>query len=965
MAVAALAMGALPAYAQGQSKNDVYGTDGQVKQVRRAPGIEDIEGGLIVTPRSNDAAVVRVEVVAKGIVRVSADPEGQFVRDESLIVTDFPARPEYNVRKGRNVASLSTEGLRVEISRADGKVRFLDGDGNELLAEDRRVMTPKMVQGEQFYSVQQAWQPVGEPGFYGLGQHQNGQMNMAGETVELAQHNISIAMPFVASTGDYGILWDNASITRFGDPRPFQPLDETLIVRGEDGSEGGLTGRYYDENGKVQAETRERDPDYQFLPPDQYASGEAVRDVFPEPFGTESPEKVVWTGGLEAKTTGTHKFRAYGSSYLTIKVDGETVVDRWRQNWNPYYFTFDVDMVAGESKDIEIEWIANDGYFRLEHLDPLPAEQQDDLSFASDVAQVIDYYFVAADGDKIDDVIAGYRTLTGESVMLPKWAYGFWQSRQRYTTQDELLDALKGYRDRKIPIDNIVLDWFYWPEKEWGSHKFDLERFPDAAAMVDAVHEMNARIMISVWPKFYPTTANAKALEEIGAIYQRQLMMDTRDWVGQGYRNSFYDPYSAEARELFWSQMKEALDSKGFDAWWMDAVEPDLHSNLSHRERALRIGPTAMGPGAQYFNSFALVNAQAVYEGEREGSDPNERVFILTRSAFPGIQRYGVSAWSGDVVARWEDLKEQVAAGVNFSMSGVPNWTFDIGGFAVEQRYTDEDPAHIEEWRELNTRWFQLGAFTPLFRSHGEFPFREIYNLAPEGSDPYESMVYYDKLRYRLMPFIYTLAADTTLKDGSMMRGLVMDFEDDKKVWDINDQYLFGSSFLVAPVYEFKARERDVYLPAGSGWYDFESGEHFDGGQTVTADAPLARMPLYVREGSIVPMGPDIQSTADDTNGELTIYVYTGADASFSLYEDDGLTYDYEDEAYVRIPMTWSEETGTLTIGAVEGELQSMPEERVIHVRFVSPDGDDGFAMDAEPDSTITYTGAAVDVSME
>ncbi|MEM6795620.1 MAG: TIM-barrel domain-containing protein, partial [Acidobacteriota bacterium] len=482
------------------------------------------------------------------------------------------------------------------------------------------------------------------------------------------------------------------------------------------------------------------------------------------------------------------------------------------------------------------------------------------------------------------------------------------------------------------------LDWNYWPSDSWGSHDFDKERFPDPKGMVEAVHDLNAQIMVSVWPKFYPTTENYQELEEAGFIYRRNIDLGTRDWIGPGYPSSFYDPYTREAREIFWRQMEEKLDVLGFDAWWMDATEPDVHSNLSYEERKLRAGPTALGSGSRYFNSYALANAQSVYEGERAGKDPNKRVFILTRSGFPGIQRYSATVWSGDIVSRWDDLKAQISAGTNISLAGMPNWTFDIGGFSVEDRYVSRDPDHVEEWRELNARWFQFGAFAPIFRSHGQDPPREIFNISEPGSEVYKSMVKYTKLRYRLLPYIYSVASEMQTDFGALMRGLPMDFPSDPEARTVGEQYMFGPYILVSPIYEFKARTRDLYLPEGHRWYDFHSGKSYEGGQWIQADAPLSEIPLFIRAGAVLPLGPDVQYHDEDPAGEVTVVVYPGEDGSFSLYEDDGETYDYTQGAWSRIALTWDETLQTLTIGTIEGSYR-VAETRSFLVKWADTPG--------------------------
>jgi alpha-D-xyloside xylohydrolase len=434
------------------------------------------------------------------------------------------------------------------------------------------------------------------------------------------------------------------------------------------------------------------------------------------------------------------------------------------------------------------------------------------------------------------------------------------------------------------------------------------------------------------------------------------LEQGARDWVGPGYLSSFYDPYAKEAQDIFWRQLEEHLNVLGFDAWWLDATEPDIHSNLDIAERKLRMGPTARGTGAEYFNSYALPQAEGVYRNERQ-TDPDKRSFILTRSGFAGIQRTGAAIWSGDVVARWSNLEEQIYAAVNVGLSGVPNWTFDIGGFSVESRYENEDPAHLDEWRELNLRWFQLGAFMPLFRSHGEYPFREIFNIAPEESDVYKSMVRYTRLRYRLMPYIYSQAGDMYHKDGTLVRALVMDFADDKTVRDIGDQFMFGPALLAAPVYEYKARERELYLPAGTHWYDFYSGRRYEGGRWIRGEAPLERMPLFARAGAIIPTGPAIDYADQALNAPLTLLVYTGADGAFELYEDDGRTYAYENGQWSRIPIRYDDSAGTLTLGERIGGFDGMQSTRTVSVRWIDGAGERAADFSAEPDRTVEYSG--------
>lgn len=918
-----------------------------------AQTVERLADGVVVRPADADAAAVRLQLVTDRIVRVSVDGDGDFQRSPSLMRVPLAGTPEFRVEQDADTVRLTATGIAAEVALADGRVGFFDGAGKPLLQEvaGGRSFVPFEAEGRKLESVRQRFVSPDDESFYGTGLHQQGWMDLKGRDVEMLQHNIDNAIPFVQSTRGYGILWDNNSITRFGDPRGLRPLGESLVLRDAGGRPGALTARY-SFGGEEKAVRREAELNYQH-----------IKDLanLPEAGWNTAPggrTQVVWEGTIEAKTGGRHTFSLYNSEYARVFIDGEPVVERWRQNWNPWHHEFALEMAPGARRAIRVEWDAIDpAYIALLHRDPLPADEAGDLSIWSEAAQMIDYYVVA--GAKGDDLIAGYRQLTGKAVILPKWSYGFWQSRERYKTQDELTGALDEYRRRGLPIDAIVLDWSYWPEDAWGSHDFDPRNFPDPGGMVKHVHDQHAQVMISVWPKFYPTTANYKELDAAGHMYRRNVEVGERDWIGAGYLSSFYDPYSKQAQDIFWRQVREKLDSKGFDAWWLDASEPDLHSNIDLDERKARTTPTAFGPSVEYFNSYPLVHAEGVFRGSRE-AHPDKRVFILSRAFFAGQQRTASAFWSGDIVPRWDDMREQIPGLVNASMAGAPNVSFDIGGFAPEQRYIGKDPAHLAEWRELNLRWFQYGAFVPIFRLHGQFPYREIWEIAPEGTPHYDSFVHYLKLRYTLLPYVYTLAADTWHRDGTLLRTLSMDFPDDLHARGIADQYLFGPAFLVAPVVRFGATSRPVYLPAGSSWIDFETGQRHEGGQTIEAAAPLQRMPLFVRAGSIVPRTVVQQYVDERPDAPLTLEVYTGADGSFSLYEDDGRDYGYERGEFSRISLAWNEAAGELSIGARQGAYPGMRGEREIRVRWIDGRRGDAGALEPAADRTLRYTGKAL-----
>ncbi|MCJ2187214.1 TIM-barrel domain-containing protein [Novosphingobium beihaiensis] len=931
--------------------------------------VEKVPGGVVVTPEGGPADRVEVTLHGDGIFHVTAHPRGLEVPapNASLMAPNPPAAGAYTVSERGGHVTVKAAKATADIDLASGKVRFLDPRGKELLAESApTVFTQTQADGKPYVTVSQQFNRGTGEGLYGLGQHQNAQMDYNGEDVQLAQHNMDIGLPFVVSTKGYGLLWDNESITRFGNPKPYALVGAEGGMKVTSDGKPGFKAEYF-LDGKLAVARQEASVDYQYIadqakwPEAAKAKTVAASEGQNTAGNAVQTQTVVWNGDVHPDKTGVHKFELYGSSYYKVYADGKLVLDRWRQNWNPWYANFELPMTAGKPVHIRIEWEPNAGYIALLHNDPLPKADRHSVWFSSDVARDKDYWFVP--GKDMDGVIAGYRKLTGKAEMMPKWVYGFWQSRQRYDTSKELLDVLSEYRKLQYPIDNIVLDWRYWTDDSWGSHKFDASRFPDPKAMVDKVHEDHAEIMISVWPKFYPTTDNYKELDAAGAVYHGNLEQGNKDWVGPGYLNTFYDPYSAKGRKIFWRQIQDRLGVLGFDAWWADASEPDMHSNLSIAKRIDTMGPTAIGPAAEFFNSYPLMNARSFYDGWR-AFKPDVRPFLLTRSGFGGLQRYSAAVWSGDVATRWYDLRAQISAGVNTAMSGLPNWTHDIGGFSVEPRYTADhpEPQDLAEWRELNLRWFQFGAFSPIFRSHGEKPWREIYEISPEGSPMRASMVWYDKLRYRLMPYIYTLGADTYMKDGSIMRGLVMDFPEDAKARTINDEYLFGKAFLVAPVTAWKAREREVYFPGKDvTWYDFESGKTYKGGASATVPAPAERMPLFVRAGSIVPMGPVMQYTDEKPDAPVTLVIYTGADGAFSLYNDDGRSERYKTGAWSRMPVRYDDATGTVTLGAREGKgYAGMPKSRSVRIKWIA--AGESVAEHTTADAEVVWNGKALRV---
>ena len=585
----------------------------------------------------------------------------------------------------------------------------------------------------------------------------------------------------------------------------------------------------------------------------------------------------------------------------------------------------------------------------------------------------MDYYFIA--GQNLDEVISGYRTLTGKASLYPKWTLGFWQSRERYQSSKDIEDNMKKFRDLHIPVDNIVQDWNYWKLDSWGSHEFEAARYPNPQAMLDSVHAMNGRFMISVWPKFYDTVKNYKELDSKGWMYHQAIKDDIHDWLG--FRGSFYDAYSDGARKMFWRQMDENLYTKykfGIDAWWMDASEPNVRDCTPMWYRKALSGPTALGTSTEYFNAYSIVNADAIYNGQRS-VNPNQRVFLLTRSGFAGEQRYSTATWSGDIATRWEDMRAQMTAGLNYSMAGLPFWGMDQGGFCVENRYvaaqqefdkTGKENADLKEWRELQARWNQFGCFVPLYRTHGQWPTREVWNIAPADHPAYKTIVAYDKLRYRLMPYLYSMAGMVHFKDYTMMRGLVMDFNGDDNVYDIKDQWMFGPALMACPVGEYQKYSRNVYLPKQKGWYDFYTGKHYAGGQTIVADAPFDKIPVFVPEGSILPVGPEMEWSNQKKAELIDLYVYAGKDGSYTLYEDEGTNYNYEKGKYAMIDFKYNDAQKTVTIAARKGAFDGMLQKRRFNIVLVSDNNQQGISLAKAPKGKmVKYAGKAVTVKLK
>jgi alpha-D-xyloside xylohydrolase len=896
--------------------------------------VEKVADGIIVPIGGN---VLKLEVWSDSLIRVVSGKDRSYFRHlTSATMVRHQKTDPWQVTTTNNIATLTTARLQVRLDLTTGAVSFFDVAGHPILAETPggRAITPATVQNESTFHVAQQWEPNADESLYGLGQLQFGITDIKGYDLDLWQHNTCVYIPLLVSSRGYGIFWDNLSFTRFGDRRDWAPVPADCLYDAT-GRPGGLT------TGTFTAAS-----------PDTLDNARVTADIA----ATRAPRggRTRWEGEIVPATSGVYQFRTYSNGGIKIWFAGKLVVDRWRQNWLTENDQVKVTLEAGHHYPIKIEFGGDQATtLQLTWKTPPP---DDRTTLWSEVGDGVDYYFIY--GPAIDQVIAGYRQISGSGSMLPAWSFGLWQSRQRYETSQQSLDVVNEYRHRAIPFDTIVQDWQYWRPDAWGSHQFDPQRFPDPVGWIKAIHAQHAHLMISVWGKFYPGTANFDAMNQAGFLYQPDLLEGAKDWIGYPY--TFYDAFNPAARKLYWQQINTNLFSKGVDAWWEDATEPDVTSSPPTLERSrAHILTTAMGTASRVINGYALMNSLGMYKGQR-GTAPNQRVFVLTRSGFAGIQHYGTATWSGDTTSTWGALAKQIAAGLGYSISGTPYWTMDIGGYTMENRFAakNQTSAAAAEWQELNARWFEFGAFCPFTRLHGELQPREPWAFGGDQSAAYQAIVKFDHLRYHLQPYIYSLAGAAAHQSGTIMRPLVMDFPQDTTGREIADEYLFGPAFLVAPVTTYQARDRQVWLPATTGdWYDFWTGTATAGGQSVDAPAPFDALPLFIRAGSIIPFGPDIQYVGEKPADPITLYVYAGANGTFSLYEDDGLTYDCEHGEFTLIPFQWDNTALTLTLGPRAGKFPGMLTRRTFNLVLVTKDQPIGYSSAPVPTKSVTYTG--------
>jgi len=649
-----------------------------------------------------------------------------------------------------------------------------------------------------------------------------------------------------------------------------------------------------------------------------------------------------------------------------------------------------LNMVQGNTDDYVPFLVSTKGYGLFwDNYSPTVFEDKPEYtSFKSDVGDCIDYYFMF--GGNIDGSIAGMRDLTGQAPMFPIWTFGYWQSKERYKSQNELVGVVNKYREIGVPLDGIIQDWQYWGNNYlWNAMEFLNSEFSNPKKMVEDIHNMNAHLIISIWSSFGPQTKQYREMEPKG------MLMNFGTWPQSGldswppnreYPSGVepYDPYNPEARDIYWKYLNKGLFSLGIDGWWMDSSEPD-HLDFKPSDFDLK---TYLGSFRKVRNAFPLMTVGGVAEHQR-GTSSDKRVFILTRSAFAGQQRYGANTWSGDVNSSWQSLRNQIPAGLNFSMSAIPYWNTDIGGFfASAYNRGWSEGVKNPSFQELYVRWLQFGAFTPMMRSHGTDIPREIYNFGKKGETIYDAIAKTINLRYSLLPYIYTTAWRVTNNQSTIMRALVMDFKD-KKVVDMNNEYMFGKSILVAPIVNAQytpetivksneqtgwdkkdvsndtksqpvtfteAKSTKVYLPEGTAWYDFWTNKKIDGGQEIVKTTTIDEIPLYLKAGSIIPFGPQVQYATEKKWDNLEIRVYPGSNGEFTLYEDENDNYNYEKGAYSTITFTWNDAKRALTINDRKGSFSGMLTTRNFNIVVV--------AAGKKYEKALTYSGKKVVVRL-
>lgn len=831
------------------------------------------EGVLNITPLSDKAIRVQWE-------------KGMREEREFVLINKLPV-PAFQFSETPSKLRLSTKAVTVLFDKRTGAINYSDNAGGIFLSErpgGRRLIADTVAGQKCFVAEQRFDSPAGEY-LFGLGQFQDGHFNLRNVARKLIQVNSQISIPFVYSNKGYGILWHQYGLTYFN-----AADDEVILTKETNPIEGN----------------KEAD----------VTTSAGTRKV--------SQQQSLYKGNFSVPADGEYSLMLdlgdMDNRHLVV-IDGHAVIDQ-SNFWLPPAASNIMKLKAGEHSVEVVCKSSNTPKLSWKKID-------NTTSFRSPNAKDLDY--IVFYGRNADEVITTYRDLSGNVPMLPLWAYGFWQCRERYTSGEHLVQTIEEFRKRKLPVDVIVQDWQYWGKNGWGVPKFDSTNYPNPEQFIKQLHDLNAHFSISVWENLDKKSDVAKSYVE------KNLYIPKTPWI---------DIYNPETRNTHWNALNTNLFSKGVDSWWMDATEPE-NDALAGRE-------TYFGLGNFYRLTYPLFVSQAIYDGQRR-TDPQKRVAILTRSAFAGQQRYGTINWSGDIGGTWDAYKRQVVAGLNYNLTGMPYWTTDIGGFFRPGKSQYTDP----EYHDLLTRWFQWGTFNPIFRIHGYQSETEPWKYGDTVEANMRSML---NLRYRLMPYIYSEAWQVSKEGSTIMRPLVMDFKNDATAIEQSYEYMFGKSFLVAPVTEAGVNEWNVYLPKSTIWYDFWTGKRFTGGQTIKAGAPQDKIPLFVKAGSIVPMGKYLQYALEKSMDTVEIRIYPGANGKFVLYEDEGDNYNYEKGVYSTITFNWNEAKKTLFISDRNGSFPGMLNERKFNVVIVGMNKGVGESLTGPPDNTVIYTGRKLTV---
>ena len=845
------------------------GTDVTYKQDANGVDITLNDGTLRISPLTDNT--VRIKLF-----------KGSEIALPELIFNAKPQTPEFGVDETSTKLKVKLKSIHVVVDKKTGKLFFTDASGKIFLSEHAgtRKLTPDSVMGEPCFIAEQSFESSSDEFIFGLGQFQDGFYNINGVSRRLTQVNSQISLPFIYSSKGYGILWHQYGLTDFNPANNFIPLEKQELSE-ENNQNADVT---------TSAGTQRRAQNQS-----QYLGIIKV------------PEDGEYSIFLDLGDMGNRHF---------VAIDGKSCIDQINM-WLPPTAAALVKLKAGGH---QVQVIC-----KSDNIPKVSWKRVDNLTtFRSPNAKELDY--VVFYGPSADSIIASYRNLSGNAPLLPKWAYGFWQCRERYTSSNNLVETVKEFRKRNFPMDVIVQDWQYWGNNGWGVPKFDEINYPNPSGFIKDLHNLNAHFCISIW-------SNPDKNSEIGQKFvANNLYIPDTKWL---------DYFNPETRKEYWNILKNNMFDYGVDAWWMDAVEPE--------NDALKGEKTFAGLGDFYRLTYPLKVSQAVYEGQRSATS-NKRVCILTRSAFLGQQRYSIINWSGDIGGTWDTYKRQIVAGLNYTITGLPYWTTDIGGFfrPGRKQYTNE------AYMELLTRWFQWGAFNPIFRIHGFMSETEPWKYGQTVEKNMHKML---DLRYRLLPYIYSEAWQVTSNGSTIMRPLVMDFREDPSAIAQSYEYLFGKDFLVAPITEAGISEWNVYLPKSFDWYDFWSGKRFNGGQTVKTDAPIDKIPLFVKAGSIVPLGGIIQYSNEKPAEPLEIRLYEGANGRFVLYEDENDNYNYEQGKHSTITITWDDANKILTIGGRNGSFPGMIAEHKFNIVRVANNKGVGIGVTKKVEKTVTYYG--------